>query len=43
MILDIVCRHADAGGDVISDRRAMIFLLARLPHPAPPPPAPPKS
>jgi hypothetical protein len=28
-ILDIVCRPDSAGGDVISDRRAMIWLLAR--------------
>ncbi len=28
-ILDIVCRTDPAGGDVISDRRAMIWLLAR--------------
>ena len=28
-ILDIVCRSDSAGGDVISARRAMIWLLAR--------------
>jgi hypothetical protein len=28
-ILDIVCRPDEAGGDVISDRKALIWLLAR--------------
>ncbi|HWE47871.1 MAG TPA: hypothetical protein VG407_17765 [Caulobacteraceae bacterium] len=28
-ILDIVCRPDSVGGDVISDRRAMIWLLAK--------------
>lgn len=28
-ILDIVCRPDSAGGDVISDRRALIWLLTR--------------
>ncbi len=37
-VLEIVCHPSEAGGDVISDRRAMIFLLGRLPPWAPPPP-----
>jgi hypothetical protein len=42
-VLDIVCRHDPAGGDVISDRRAAIFVLGREPKPIPPAPPPPKA
>jgi hypothetical protein len=35
-ILAIVCRDGTPGGDVISDKRAMIWLLSRPAPPAPP-------